>query len=471
VPSDAKRAWQPADGSSRPGIAAATVIVWRARPVATWMGTGLLGSSSGLTLATSHRCWLGAAEEHEDVARAVRLAAAGPADRLKVLRIEVDRGLRTRRFLDYRESSAWTRDAWPVVDALAREVAARPSRELVVLLERAVGHVVKVILHADDSDGLIGDLVRRLLELHEQACDAGVAEPVGLARWMARLTFDDQDFFVVDPVRYASALGDRGLAAYRSEVERCTAGGGRSFAVSYAVERLAVLDGDVGRLVELLGGDLTTPYQFIRVAEAMVELGRADDALAWARRGIAGTSGWQVAKLYDIAYDVLTARGDTTAVLDLRRDQHRGTPSSSTYELLRRAADAAHRWPDERPAARGVLRLHDLGGFVDVLLVDGEPDEAWSVATSNPRWDPGERRWQRLAEAREPTDPSAAMTVYLRLADTALVDADRRNYQVAVRHLKAARRAAITAGRSAEFDHRVGELREQPSTPHADLHA
>lgn len=42
---------------------------------------------------------------------------------------------------------------------LAEAVEAGPSRELVELLQRAVGHVVKVILRADDSSGMIGDLV------------------------------------------------------------------------------------------------------------------------------------------------------------------------------------------------------------------------------------------------------------------------------------------------------------------------
>ena len=70
-------------------------------------------------------------------------------------------------------------------------------------------------MHADDSDGLIGDLARDLLALHARACDAGVADPVELAAWMVRFGFDDQDFFEVDPVRYANALGEDGLAAYR----------------------------------------------------------------------------------------------------------------------------------------------------------------------------------------------------------------------------------------------------------------
>jgi len=42
-----------------------------------------------------------------------------------------------------------------------------------------------------------------------------------------------------------------------------------SFAARYARERLAVLDGDTEAIVELLGGDLSAPHQFVRVAEAM----------------------------------------------------------------------------------------------------------------------------------------------------------------------------------------------------------
>jgi hypothetical protein len=46
-----------------------------------------------------------AAMRDEETARAVRLAAAGPEERLEVLRAEVDSGLRTRRHLGYWESS------------------------------------------------------------------------------------------------------------------------------------------------------------------------------------------------------------------------------------------------------------------------------------------------------------------------------------------------------------------------------
>jgi len=405
------------------------------------------------------RLLVDAAGRDEETARAVRLAAAGPPERLAVLAAEVDSGLRTRRHLGYWESSEWAGEARPVVAALAEAVEAGASRELVELLQRAVGHVVKVILRADDSNGMIGDLARDLLELHAEACQPGVADPVKLAKWMVRFCFVDQDFFELDVVRYAPGLGDKGIATYRKEVAARSAGSDR-FAARYAAERLAVLDRDVDALVEMRGGDLSSPYQYQRVAEAMVELDRPEDALGWARDGIERTSGWQVAKLYDLAAGLLADRGDVAGVLELRRAQHERMPSSTTYGFLRAAAEVTGEWAALRAGAREVLGARDRGGLVDVLLDDGESDAAWVLATAEPAWEVGEHRWKSLAEARESSHPADAMAVWFRLVDEALVTADKRAYQAAVRYLKAAKKAAVAAGAMVEFEVRVAGLRE-----------
>lgn len=425
---------------------------------------------------TVRRLLVEAAESSEDVSRAVRLAATDDQDRLAVLRAAVDSGLRTRRHLDYRGASSWASDAAPVVDALAAEVAQRPSAELVVLLQRAVDHVVKVILRADDSSGMIGQLVRDLLESHQTLCAAGVAEPRALATWMVKFSFDDQDFFEIDPVAYVDALGDNGLTVYRDEVAQRSApdrvpedrsptlrahyGAFPSFAAKYAAERLAIIDGDTERLVELLGGDLSSPHQFTRVAGAMIELGRPADALAWARRGIAETTGWQIAKLYDLAAGLVGDTGDVDGVVELRRHHHERVPSSSTYAQLQAAARATGTWDAEIVAARAALSAHDTPGLIDALLADGDTDEAWRTATTTDQ-PLMSSQWQRLAEAREPTQPHQAMEVYLRLADEALGQADKRAYRAAVRHLQAARRAATAADRTPEFDEHLATLREQ----------
>lgn len=400
-----------------------------------------------------------AVDRHGDVERQVRLIAARDAGDLAQLRAEVDRGLRTRRFLGYRESAGWAQAARPIAAELENAVEESPSRALVELLQRAVGHVVKVIMHADDSDGLIGDLARELLALHARACDAGVADPGELAAWMVRFAFDDQDFFEVDPVRYASALGDAGLAAYRDAV------GARrdvdSFAVRSARERLAILDRDVEAVVRLLGGDLTTPYQFIRVAEAMRELGLDDEALAWAKRGIAQTSGWQVFQLYDLACAVHDAREEPLEVLALRRAQHERMPSSTTYRALRTVADVVDAWPLEQDTARATLQRADVRGFVDALLGDDEVELAWSAATAAPRDALGSDLWLRLAESSHRNRPGDALTVYQRIADEVLENADRRAYRSAARILQRAHAAAQAAGELDAFGDYLARLREQ----------
>src|SRR3546814_12404629 len=126
----------------------------------------------------------------------------------------------------------------------------------------------------------------------------------------------------------------------------------------------------------MLGGDLTSPYQFQRVAEAMLELDLPDDALRWALDGIERTSGWQVDKLYDLAAGLLAGRGDVIGALRLRREQHDRMPSATTYALVRSAAATPGGWETLRAEAGAVLGARDPGGWVGVRLADGESG-AW----------------------------------------------------------------------------------------------
>jgi hypothetical protein len=401
-----------------------------------------------------------AVDRHEDVVRAVRLVAGRAQDDLSVLRREVDGALRTRRFLDYRESIDWAEAAQPVVAELELLVQTAPSPKLIGLVERAIGHVVRVLSHADDSAGAVGGLARELLELHVDACEAGMADPIELAAWMARFAFVDQDFFEPDPVRYARALGQRGLAEYREAVANAPAPD--SFAVRYARERLAIVDQDLEAIVELVGGDLSHAHQFARVAEAMAELGRDDLVLDWAGRGIRETAGWQIGRLYDLACETHTRRGEPLEALRLRRDHHERTPSFSTYAALRGAAEVIDAWHVECDGARAVLERHDPRGYVYALLADGDAQLAWDVATSPASLDALDGDdWLRLAEVREPVRPDEALAVYQRVADEMLVRADVRTYRKATKILKRARSAAVAAARPDLFDSYVRRIREQ----------
>mgnify|MGYP001826308732 FL=1 len=136
-------------------------------------------------------------------------------------------------------------------------------------------------------------------------------------------------------------------------------------------------------------------------------------------------------------------------------------PSSTTYAKLKTAAASSGAWADEQAAARDVLGVRDVGGLVDALLADGDVDAAWAAATGADAETIGDQRWARLAEDREMTHPAAALNVYLRLVDSTLQQADRRNYRAAAKQLERAQKAAVAADLSEEFDEHLAALREQ----------
>jgi uncharacterized Zn finger protein len=186
---------------------------------------------------------------------------------------------------------------------------------------------------------------------------------------------------------------------------------------------------------------------------------RPDLALHWTDRGIAETDGWQVGLLYDLACRTHEQLGHPMEVLRLRRAHHQRMPSTSTYGALRSAAHSLDAWQVERDAARAALRDTDLRAFVSVLLGDGDDQLAWQTAAASTD-ELGADLWLRLAERRELTHPSDAVSVYERVVDEVLRTTDRRAYQRAARILKQARSAAQAAGQLDAFTSTVARLRE-----------
>jgi hypothetical protein len=205
---------------------------------------------------------------------------------------------------------------------------------------------------------MIGDLVRRLLDIHLDACRANGPDPLQLAAWLVRFGLDDQDCFAVDVDTYAEPLGAAGVALYRDEVDRRWSAGDQSFGVRRAKERLAFLDHDVDALVELLGGDLASSRQYLHVAAAMRQLDRYDDALSWALRGVAERPDPLVGKLYDFAVTEHLRRGDTEDALALRRRQHWQQRTEASYLALRSVARAAGTWTEDGPPALALIEKH-----------------------------------------------------------------------------------------------------------------
>ena len=56
------------------------------------------------------------------------------------------------------------------------------------------------------------------------------------------------------------------------------------------MESLARVSGDIDELVAIKAKDLSSAYQFLRIAEILLGAGRKDEALTWAERGLTAFS-------------------------------------------------------------------------------------------------------------------------------------------------------------------------------------
>lgn len=199
------------------------------------------------------------------------------------------------------------------IDVLEAAMPTTDPAEIYAVTHRALASAVKVIGRADDSSGVIGDACRRLLALHAAAAAAAHVPAGKLIDWMMKFQFENEvDFFELDPVAYAAALGGKGIEAYRARLRDVEARLGPRpqdrwssghmsewFTLDWNARRLAVLDHDVEAIIRTHARDRKVAAWYQDTAEAFDEIGEIDLAIDWAKQATDFDRGRQARKAAD----------------------------------------------------------------------------------------------------------------------------------------------------------------------------
>lgn len=344
--------------------------------------------------------------------------------------------------------------------------------EVFAVTQRAIVSALKVIMRADDASGIIGDACRNLLELHPIL--AARARPLAtkLVAWMLKFQFDDDcDYFTVDPVTYAPALGEPGMAAYRAKLDQRTAELGQLppddqrfssahshawFTLDWNAQRLAVFDRDVEAIIATHAWDRRVAAWLQDTAVALMEIGEVDAAIDYARQATDLDGGHQARRAADYWCELL-AEHRPDELVAARIAVFRRWPSSSTVGNLYRDAGAG--WPEYRDEVAETLALRPRDAVLFAQHSLNDVAYAWELANRLGLQDGN--AWSDLVKAYEKLDPITVLPVYRRLVDGDLVAADARNYRSAARRLKKMRKLAAGSREAAEVDAFIADLREQ----------
>lgn len=356
------------------------------------------------------------------------------------------------------------------VDLLEAAAETEDPAETFAVTQKAIASALKVIMRADDSSGIIGDACRRLLDLHPKLAARAAVPASKLVDWMVKFQFDNAcDFFTIDPVAYAPALGERGVASYRRRLEEVAARLGprppegerwRSehsadwFTLDWNAQRLAVLDRDVEAIIRTHARDERVAIWLVETARALEEIGEVDLAIAWARRAV-DKDPWHQALRGADYWCRLLAEHRPGELLAARVEVFRRWPSSSTAAELYRAAGKA--WPgyDDEVFERLAARPDDAVVFALQSLKDVR--RAWALAHSLGL--DSDRTWSDLAKAYEKVDALAVLPVHARLVEHELRQASAQHYRYAARRLARMRTLASGSAKADDVDELIATLR------------
>lgn len=366
------------------------------------------------------------------------------------------------------------------VALLRAEAGSADPAALLPVVEKAAASAVRVILRADDSSGIIGGAIRDLLELH--AATAARAHPPAskLATWMIKFQFDGtQDFFSIDVVDYAEALGPDGVALYRAKLaeiadelgpepveqerfadpelwQQAAHARHTRFLLEHNARRLAVVDRDVDAIVATHSRDRKVAAWLQETAAALAEIGKFDLAIDWAKQAADFGGGHQslAAAQY---WCGLLAQHRPDAEIAARLEVFRRWPSSSTAQQLRRATGQA--WPHHQDEVIDALSRSPRDAVIFALHHLEDPELAWTLAHNLELTDMS--TWADLADAYEPIDPIGVLPVLRGLVLADLRNTDAGAYRQAGRRLRRMRGLAAGTDRATEVDAFIKTLREE----------
>ena len=357
------------------------------------------------------------------------------------------------------------------VDILEAAIPTADPAEAYAVAHKALSSAVTVIKRADDSSGVIGDACRRLLVLHPQLADAARIAPSKLVAWMIAFQFDGTvDYFELDPVAYAPALGDKGLQNYRARLDAVRdtlspADGSDIFTgpdihkrwvLQWNDQRLAVLDRDIDAIIRTHARDRKVAAWLHDTARAMEEIGETALAIDWAKQATDFDPGHQSIRAADYWCN-LVKEHRPDELLGAREYVFRRWPTAQNASRLHAAAGPA--WPDYQTAVTQALLASPSDAVSFALTTLKDPRGAWKLAHDLSLT--SDRDWDQLITVYEKVDPVAVLPIHQRLVMNTLAVTGAAYYRDAARRLTRMRKLAAGTDHADDVDEFIRDLRDE----------
>lgn len=251
---------------------------------------------------------------------------------------------------------------------------------------------------------------------------------------------------------------------------------GSRFRLTSIMETLARADGNVDALVAVKRRDLSSPYQYLQIAEIYKEADEPDKAVRWAEDGIKAFPNRPDERLREFLAEEYHRRKRHDDAMTLIWTNFEARPYLHCYQELKRNATRAKAWKFWREKALDHIRAtirktqhesanrcafrmmnKDHSTLVEIFLWEGKPEAAWKEARAGGC---DERLWMQLAKLREKQHPADALEICQRQVEPII---DRKNseaYRDAAAMIRTIGQLMGRVGRAKDFPAYLASIRD-----------
>lgn len=370
----------------------------------------------------------------------------------KRLRKSIDGATRTREYMEYREVPAWAANVDSALDTIAGLASGARAGLACQLADHALDRIGQALAEIDDSDGHCMWLLERARDIHLAAVRQIRSEPIEVARDLfAREMADDYGVFDGAVRLYANVLGESGLAEYRRLAsvawEKTAPAAGRKaqrddddvdrHQLMRILDFFAECDGDVDTRIALRVRNLSSQFDYHRLAEFCLSQGREDQALRHAEEGL-----WMFEDgRPDMGLVILTAELLLKAGRKPDAEAHLWRPfkKEPTFELYIRLCEIGGN--AARVQALSFLETRQVSGArsgwhspIDLLIRIWIHEKMFDAAWAAVRTHGASAGWtNELADKSEATHPREALEVHTRRVEQLVNAGGGSNYEQAAK--------------------------------------
>lgn len=408
---------------------------------------------------------------------------------LDTYRRAIDLAADTGDFIEYGAAYDYAQGIEDAIDSIDELMREGHANEVVELAEHALAAVERALESVDDSDGYMGGVLERLQQLHLAACRRAKPDPEELAKRLWEWELRGQwDIFCGAAETYAGVLGRRGIAVYRQLAEaewakvptlgpRRTEGRdyARRFRITRVMAALARQTGDLEAVVAVKKRDLSSPYNYLQIAETYKAARKHDLALEWAERGVNAFAERTDSRLRDFLAREYHRRKRHDEAMAIIWAEFAESPELERYRLLKEHSARTGSWNVWREKAIAFIRESiaaaksdtqtdrsiwsrrtDRSELVRILLWERKVDAAWCEAMAGGC---SNDLWLALAAKRMKEHPKDALPIYQRQIEPTLNRKNKQAYREAIGLLRQIRDLMFRVGKEREFEGYLASVR------------